>query len=327
MDGNREASKKAFTLQQALKNGNFILAMVVIQEIFSIAHPLSIYLQKVNVDLASAMETANNLSTLIKEMRSNVESKFHDLFSTAEHLAKEIGENIKIPRVTHFQQHRANYELTSAENYYRVSVFIPFIDHFISQLEIRFTKHKNTLSIIHNFIPNKLIKLSENEIETSTEVMSKQWPVVISSCDNIVNKEVLLWRQRWIAAAEDKLPCTFIDAINCCDELLFPKLLDVKLLDQDKSSNYLKNIYIALKKVVSIVFSPCMKTVEDKPIDFSSQTADCNSKDLDVNKCETLPIYKLQPVDYNSEENLTVNKHENQQIYKLRMENLKQGST
>lgn len=50
------------------------------------------------------METANNLSTLIKEMRSNVESKFHDLFSTAEHLAKEIEEDIKIPRVTHFQQ-------------------------------------------------------------------------------------------------------------------------------------------------------------------------------------------------------------------------------
>jgi len=53
--------------------------------------------------------------------------------------------------------------------------------------------------------------------------MSKQWSVVISSCENVLNKEVLLWKQRWIAA-EDKLPCTFIDAINCCDELLFPKV-------------------------------------------------------------------------------------------------------
>ncbi|KAE9536596.1 hypothetical protein AGLY_006998 [Aphis glycines] len=163
---------------------------------FSMAYPLSIYLQKVNVDLASAMETANNLSMLIKEMRSNVESKFHDLFRTAEQLAKEIGEEIKIPWVTQFQQHRANYELTSAENYYRVSVFIPIIDHFITQLEIRFTKHKNTLSTIQNFLPNKLVKLSENEIETSTKMMSKQWPVVISSCENIVNREVLLWKQK-----------------------------------------------------------------------------------------------------------------------------------
>lgn len=94
---------------------------------------------------------------------------------------------------------------TSAENYYRLSVFIPFIDHFNSQSEIRFTKQKNTLSIIQNFIPNKRIKLSGNEIETSMEVlevMSKQWPIVISSCDNIVNKEVLLWKQRWIAASK-----------------------------------------------------------------------------------------------------------------------------
>jgi len=90
-------------------------------------------------------------------------------------------------------------------------------------LDIRFNKHKNILSIIQNFIPNKLIKLSENEIETSTEVMSKQWPILIISCDNIANKEVLLWKQKWIAA-EDKLPCTFIDAISCCDELLFPKV-------------------------------------------------------------------------------------------------------
>lgn len=93
--------------------------------------------------------------------------------------------------MTQFQQHRANYEPTSAENFCRVSVFIPFIDHFISQLEIRFTEHKNTLSTVQNFISNKLVKLSENEVETSTEV-SKQWSIVISLCDNIVNKEILL---------------------------------------------------------------------------------------------------------------------------------------
>lgn len=50
-----------------------------------------------DVDLASAVETANNLSMLIKEMRNNIQSKFNDLFSTAEQLAKEIGEEIKFP--------------------------------------------------------------------------------------------------------------------------------------------------------------------------------------------------------------------------------------
>jgi len=62
------------------------------------------------------------------------------------------------------------------------------------------------------------MKLSENEITTGMGVMSKQWPIVTSSRDNILNKEVLLWQQRWIGV--DKLLCTFIDTINCCDEFL-----------------------------------------------------------------------------------------------------------
>ncbi|CAI6349488.1 unnamed protein product [Macrosiphum euphorbiae] len=117
----------------------------------------------------------------------------------------------------------------------------------IFKILIRFNKHRNTLSIIQNFIPNKLIKLSVNGIETSTEVMSKQWPIVISSCDNIniVNKEVLLWKQRWIVA-EDKLPCTFIDAISCCDELLFPKVFQ----------------FLKIGTTLSVTVVTCQRTME-----------------------------------------------------------------
>jgi len=46
--------------------------MVVIQDIFPLPHPLLIYLQKVNVAQAFAMDTANNLNNLIKDVHSNV---------------------------------------------------------------------------------------------------------------------------------------------------------------------------------------------------------------------------------------------------------------
>lgn len=48
--------------------------------------------------------------------------------------------------------------------------------------------------------------------------MSKQWLFIVSLSDNIINKEVLLWKQRWIAA-EDKFSCTFIDTMSFCDEV------------------------------------------------------------------------------------------------------------
>jgi len=59
---------------------------------------------------------------------------------------------------------------------------------------------------------------------TSTKMMSKHKSnlIVINSCDNILNKEILLCKQRWIAV--NKLPCTSVNTINCCDELLFPKI-------------------------------------------------------------------------------------------------------
>lgn len=78
IQSNRKVLKKAFTIQQTLKNISIILAMIMIQEILSMDHPLSIYLLKVNVDFASAMETVNNLSRLTEDMRINVQLKFYD---------------------------------------------------------------------------------------------------------------------------------------------------------------------------------------------------------------------------------------------------------
>lgn len=51
------------------------------------AHSLINLSTKSNVYLASAMETANNLSGLIKEIRSNIQKKFLDLFRAAGLLA------------------------------------------------------------------------------------------------------------------------------------------------------------------------------------------------------------------------------------------------
>lgn len=91
------------------------------------------------------------------------------------------------PKVTQFQRHKENYESISTDNYYRKSPFIPFIDYFVSQFELGLTIHKTTLSIVQNFISNKLIKLSENEIMASADIMSKQWALMINLCDNIFN--------------------------------------------------------------------------------------------------------------------------------------------
>ena len=74
------------------------MALVVIQDIFAVAHPLSVYLRGKDVDLASAMTQADKLTELLGETRDKAEERFHGLYQTAEILAAQIGEELKMPR-------------------------------------------------------------------------------------------------------------------------------------------------------------------------------------------------------------------------------------
>lgn len=175
-------------LQKTVKDGGFIVAMVVISEMFSLTEPFSVLLQAKNLDLASALNMADNLNFLLNELRNNCELKFRELFIEAESCLEEIGEEIKIPGIASRQVYRANYDCNSPEEYYRRSLYIPFIDHFICQLEIRCLKHKHILSNIQNVIASTVVNLNEHEINESIDSILFQWPNIISINDSIVKK-------------------------------------------------------------------------------------------------------------------------------------------
>lgn len=144
--GNPESSKTAFSYQQSLKNGEFIVAMVVLNEVFALAQHLTVYLQTINLDLAAAMDMADSLIKLLGDMRVNSMAKFSELFASAQKIASEVQTEIRIPRIPKNQLYRGNYQTADPEKYYRVSIFIPFPDHFVNQLQVRFLKHKAILT-------------------------------------------------------------------------------------------------------------------------------------------------------------------------------------
>lgn len=249
-----ETAKKAFAFQQVLKSGTFIIAMVVIHEIFSYTQALATYLQSVNVDLAAAVNMADELRSVLQEMRTEAQSHFHRLFSVAEEMAQKVEGEIKKPRVARLQRNRDNYDADSAEDYFRQSIFVPFLDHFILQLEVRFLQHRVTLSKIQNILPSKVISLSEEEIERSVGVMIEQWPNATLSSANVCVKEVLLWKRQW--DKNNDRPTTFIDTLNGCNELLYPNLfkflkigatLPVTVASVERSFSSLKRIKTYLR--------------------------------------------------------------------------------
>lgn len=61
-------------------------------------------------------------------------------------MANIIDVEIKMKRTTNKQTHRDNYKYNDENlglvDFFKVSIFIPHIDNFISQLELRFLDHK-----------------------------------------------------------------------------------------------------------------------------------------------------------------------------------------
>ena len=50
---------------------------------------------------------------------------------------------LKTPRLTSRLTNRCNIAAVTVEEYFRVGIFIPFLDNFIVTLEARFTAHKS----------------------------------------------------------------------------------------------------------------------------------------------------------------------------------------
>lgn len=74
-------------------------------------------------------------------------------------MADKIDIELKVKRISSRQTNRANpftdqisKSITNVKNYYRITVFIPYIDYFISQLTERFLSHSAVFKgkLLHN---------------------------------------------------------------------------------------------------------------------------------------------------------------------------------
>lgn len=144
----------------------FIMAAVIVQYILAYIRPLSVALQSKQCDLIKAHNECQNLIKVIQEQRDD--NNFHRLFLRATTLLKSnFGdqEEPETPRASSSkkQKYRANAPATSAEDYYKVNVYYPFVDHVIAHLQSRFPQElKNALLGFH-LMPEHLHSLTEEE--------------------------------------------------------------------------------------------------------------------------------------------------------------------
>lgn len=100
----KETASKANQILIAVQNSEFNVCLAIVNQLFDYTKPLSIYLQKQNIDLAEAINHIQIIINKLLKIRENVKTVFKDLFQKLQKRCYELDIEIKILRVTKRQK-------------------------------------------------------------------------------------------------------------------------------------------------------------------------------------------------------------------------------
>ncbi|XP_060855245.1 zinc finger MYM-type protein 1-like [Metopolophium dirhodum] len=141
-----DTSSKANQLLLALQASEFNVALTILNYIFQYTHSLCKYLQTTNIDLVDAIEHISLVKKQLMSIRENVSLEFNKLYNDLNERLNDFEIKIEIPRLAKRQKHRINISTNDPEEYFKIALFIPFLDSYIQQLNDRFINHKNIIS-------------------------------------------------------------------------------------------------------------------------------------------------------------------------------------
>ena len=126
-----------------------IVVFHIIYQFLSHIARITIKLQSSTIDIIKAYDEIND----VKSVYASLRGEFHKVYQQAERMGASVNVTPSRPRNCGRQQHRPNVPQDSIEEWYRVNVAIPFLDHVITELDSQFSSLSLTCSCLLNLVP------------------------------------------------------------------------------------------------------------------------------------------------------------------------------
>ena len=204
---------------KAITTPGFLVGLEVIDAILNIIKPVAKKLQGIQGTILTALNAIASCKDVIQVFRSN-EEIFVGLFRHAEGL---YGESIPMPQIVNQQANRANPPAVSPLQFYRRSVFLPFIDTVLEQLSERFRSDLVDCIKLQFLIPSVCVK-HEIYFDSIRNAVNFYLRFVDDSL-GAVAAEFKRWRSYCLRHKNDFLPNNALDALFCAKEMeTYPSL-------------------------------------------------------------------------------------------------------
>ena len=156
-----EDKRNAMAHLKTLQSFDFVYSLVVLQRCLLYLRGAAVKLQGKSQDISSGVKLVKDCHAQLQKLRTtDLDDYSSRVIKHAERIAERSGVLVAKPRTTQRQQHRANVEAPSVQKYFELSVLVPFLDHLISDLESRFSKHVTKAGMVQGILPTFLTQNS-----------------------------------------------------------------------------------------------------------------------------------------------------------------------
>ena len=115
-----------------MTSSKFCIALCILEHVLAQTSILSQLLQKVDIDLRTAVDCVNNLKSLMKSCRDFSDNDtYNEIYQKAASMVSP--EEISIPRIAKHQTMRSNAPALTSKEYNLRNLYYPFLDSVIFQ--------------------------------------------------------------------------------------------------------------------------------------------------------------------------------------------------
>lgn len=214
-----ETAKIAHQLLCVITQGSFVLALNTADKFFSHTLPLCNTLQKVDCDLAECCSFVGQVLEVFGDIRANAESEFDTIFQKSQQMISAVGgDAITMPRTAGRQTARDNVPAVDSAEYYRRSLFLPFVDFLMAELNQRFTLHRKVMSALQNILPVHCSDIKPEQVAECVDFYKDILPD-----PEHLSSEMTVWQKKWQSVNGDR-PSSAMDAFLACNTDFFPNI-------------------------------------------------------------------------------------------------------
>ena len=218
-DWDNESKSKAGSLLHGITNFEFLVVFLIAYQYLSHLAGITIKLQRSTLDIIEAHQQVDEVSAFYKKLRSNVVTDFCKVYQQAERMATSINVAPSKPRNCSHQRNRPNASAETIEEWYRINVAIPFLDHIINELGEQFSSLTKTSLKLLGLVPSVLCQNSTPDLSDAIKLYSSDLP-----SPEQFDQEYQRWKHYFACKASDQIPTTCASAIKECDQAFYPNI-------------------------------------------------------------------------------------------------------